>query len=229
MLEAAGTPAIVMPALGFAAPDQAFEPGPEWRRAARRLAVFTSPRAVCYALAALPQTFFADTGIAAIGPATAAALHEAGWPTLQPPAGGFTSEAFLQMPELQAAPGRALVFAAPGGREALLDGLLERGWQAEMAIVYQRETLAPGPAALARLQGAERVVSIWTSGTAMQSLLAALPEEIRGKLLQGVFVVVSARLAETARRLGAQAVQVAAGPDNAALLECALAACETGV
>lgn len=228
MLEAAGVAAIEMPALGFAAPAQAFKPGPAWQHATRRLAVFTSPRAVSYALAGLPASSFADTLIAAIGPATAAALQDAGLQALQAPGGGFTSEDLLRLPELQGEPGQALVFAAPGGREALLSGLRERGWQAEFALVYRRVLLAPEPAALAALQAAGRVVSIWTSGAALQSLLAALPGQLRDRLLQGVLVVVSGRLAETARASGARSVQVAAGPDNTALLECALAACESG-
>jgi uroporphyrinogen-III synthase len=75
-----------------------------------------------------------------------------------------------------------------------------------------------------RLGEARRVISIWTSGAAMQQLLETLPGDAWTKILAGVFIVISRRLARLARDLGASDVRLAEGPDNDSLARCALAA-----
>jgi uroporphyrinogen-III synthase len=218
MIRAEGLAAVEMPALGFDPPETPFVPGPAWLSAGRRLAVFTSPRAVEFALQAMPPASFDGVVLAAIGPATAAALDQHGLSALRAPDGGYVSESLLQAPQLKVTGGEALIFAAPGGREALLEGLRALGWQVSMAEVYRRVPLPPGQPAIDALRGAGQLVSTWTSSAAMDTVLEGLPGDVRERLLAGPWVVISARLAATAGERGASDVHLAAAPDNQALL-----------
>lgn len=228
LLEARRVSAIEMPALGFAAAAQPFAPGPRWLEARQRLAVFTSPRAVEYGLAVLPPELLRNTLIAAIGPATAGALAQHGLSALQAPDGGYVSENLLQAPQLRHQPGAALILAAPGGRDALLEGLQALGWLVQVAEVYQRVPLPPEKSAIEALRASPLVVSTWTSSTAMSTVLGGLPEDVTARLLTGPWVVISERLAAGARDHGATDVQLADGPDNQALLRAALKAVQGG-
>lgn len=229
-LEASGVGALCVPAFRFEArsPDPATVEA--WRRAPRRLAVFTSPRAVAFGLQAVPPADLAAAAIAAVGPATARSLGRRGLRVLQPDQGGYTSEALLEHPDLQhpglrrqdpAGDAAALIFAAPGGRRLLLERLAARGWRTALAEVYQRVALPPDAGVGARIEKAGLVISLWTSAIAMDELLPALAGPVRQKVLDGVFVVISPRLEEYARRHGAATVRQATGPDNEALARCA--------
>lgn len=227
LLEARRVSAIEMPAMGFAAAAQPFEPGARWLEARHRLAVFTSPRAVEYGLAVLPPALLAKVTVAAIGPATAEALAQRGLSAMQAPDGGYVSESLLQAPQLQLAPGQALILAAPGGRDALMEGLTALGWQVQVGEVYRRVPLPPQAPAIEALRTAPLVVSTWTSSAAMSTVLGGLPKDVTTRLLAGPWVVISERLAAGARGHGATDVQLADGPDNQALLRAALKAVQS--
>ena len=219
MLRECGVTPIVAPAFTFEGTGRRFRPDPAWRAAPERLAVFTSPRAVAFGLAEGVADSLRDARVAAIGPATAKALGERGLAALEP-ADGYTSEALLAHPELSRRPGRAIVFAAPGGRQALKRGLEALGWAVRVLEVYRRVPLAPGPEVARRVLDAARLASVWTSGNAFDGLLGALGGPARDRVLGGLVVVVSERLGAIARDRGAGRVAVAAGPDNASLLAC---------
>ena len=142
MLAPLGLQAIVQPAFEYRALDvRASDPAGYARLEAARpgdLVVFTSPRAVEHGLAQIPRALLRRLRVAAIGPASGAALAAAGIPVVISAGEGYTSEALLAALNTTRAlepPGQAFVVAAPGGREALLDGLLGLGWQAVMLMV----------------------------------------------------------------------------------------------
>jgi uroporphyrinogen-III synthase len=194
-----------------------------------RLAVFTSPRSVRYALDWLQggvqagsqhdRQPFNGVTLAAIGPATARALTTAGLATDIVPDAGFSSEALLEHPSLNTMAGDAVIFAAPGGRQALQTGLAERGWSVRMLEVYRRVMLHPAPQAVADIEAAPEPVSIWTSATALESLSALFSEPVWDSLRHQPMLLISERLAGIARSMGAEQPIVLPGPSNEAILE----------
>jgi uroporphyrinogen-III synthase len=189
-----------------------------WSQAGRRLAVFTSTRAVEFGLRQLPAGFLDQAEIAAIGPATAAALERAGLRVSLVPEGEFTSEGLLAHPELARTPGQALIFTAPGGRQLLRQRLGELGWQVEMVHVYRRKPVQPEAGQAAALQQAAGVLSVWTSENAMRALADTLPESAWRAVCRGTAVVTSQRLREALEGFGVREVHVSSGPDNDSIL-----------
>ena len=53
------------------------------------------------------------------------------------------------MPALAAGPGTAVIFCAPGGRDALASGLRGKGWEVLEAMVYERVPLPADPGQVA--------------------------------------------------------------------------------
>ena len=150
-VEEAGGAAWLLPALEIAPLA-----GPEAGGEAPDLAVFVSPNAVrCGA------RFLSLTGCryAAIGPATAEALSQAGRPPDLTPAGGYDSESLLAADELADMSGRrVLIVRGRGGRELLADTLRERGAAVDYAEVYERRLPRPEAGEI------EAVIAAWREG-----------------------------------------------------------------
>ncbi len=182
------------------------------------LLVFTSTRAVQFALPQLPLPLLQNCRIAAIGPATAAALQDAGLKKVLLPETGYRSEDLLQTLDAHGVPTRhAWIVAAAGGRQALLEGLRQRGVDARMLLVYRRQP-APVPEENQRvLQNSRKVLSVWTSADAMQQLSRGLSPAAWRQVCAGEWLVVSQRLARSAESHGATVVRQAAGPGNTEL------------
>lgn len=211
---------MVVPAYAFGplCPEAPLtQPWPDTRR---RLAVFTSTRAVDFGLRQLPAHFLDDVQIAAIGPSTAAALERADLRVSLVPEGRFTSESLLAIPGLGRDPGRALIFTAPGGRKYLQQGLAGMGWDVSVVYVYQRENLKPGDKEIEALLQAGGIISVWTSENAMRVLAEALPPAVWSRVVRGTGVATSPRLQRGLEKLGFQRVVVARGPDNASIGDC---------
>ena len=185
----------------------------------RRLAIFTSTRAVQFGLRQLPAGFLNDVEIAAVGPATAGALEQHGYHASLVPAEIFSSEGLLDMTEIKASPGHALVFTAPGGRTVLQDSLKALGWVVEVLHVYERKASEFPPEALAQLEGQASIASVWTSEHALRNVFTGLSGPICEALRQGPAVVTSGRLENIASQLGIRGVTVAEGPGNDAILD----------
>lgn len=221
MLAPLGLHTIVQPAFEYAALDaRANDPAGYARLEAAAtgdLVVFTSPRAVAHGLAQIPRALLLRLRVAAIGPASGAALAAAGIPVAVPAGAGYTSEALLATLAAET-PGRAFVVAAPGGREALVDGLSAAGWQVGVLMVYRAVPAPLDRAALAGLEAASCVLSIWTSGNALHDLSRRLPPAAWLKLCQGEWLVISERLRRLARAWGPGRIHLAEGPGNNALL-----------
>jgi uroporphyrinogen-III synthase len=139
--------------------------------------IFTSANAVRFGASLLDQQ--RELTLAAIGPATARALNQAGYrvavqPT--PSRGAFDSESLLQHPRLEHPAGRRiLIIKGSGGRPFLVDELVRRGAHVTAAEVYQRVPTTPNPAALAALLAS-------FSADAVQ-VITATSLEIAGNLL----------------------------------------------
>jgi len=150
-IEAAGGTAWLLPAL-----DIAPLPAAEAPAEAPDLAVFVSPNAVRHGERFLA---LAGTHYAAIGPATAEAMRQAGRPPDLVPAGGYDSESLLGADELADMEGRrVLIVRGRGGRELLADTLRERGAAVDYAEVYERRL--PEPAA----GEVDAVITAWREG-----------------------------------------------------------------
>ena len=220
LLEKAHLRAVRMPAFRFEARERRIVPDEAWRRESSRLLLFTSPRAVEFGLPALPESMLGESRVAAIGPATARVLAEAGLDAVQAPGPDFDSEALLETLGEQFEPGAAVILAAPGGREALQQGLEAGGWSVRLVPVYARVLIDPEPEAIETLEAAERVLSFWTSGVALAHILGKLSERALKRVRAGTAIVISERLAGLARDQGIAEVRVAAGPANADLMRC---------
>lgn len=218
-----GLSSIIMPLYTFSKlPPSAQAVAALSRRIQPRLAVFTSPRAVRFGLSHVPADHVSETRFAAIGEATRAALVKHGIEVHLVPASGFTSEDLLQLPELAAEPGLAIIFCAPGGRKVLANGLAALGWDVVEAMVYERVALEPAPAHADAIAGAKELISIWTSVAALELAREQLPGPAWDALLHSTMLVISGRIQHRLEELGARCVKRAEGPGNADLLRSVL-------
>lgn len=229
-LERKGLLPIVMPLYGFSKRDPLLNMNSDWsapnnlertrhKPTKRKLAVFTSPRAVQYGLAYIPHDQLQSLVFAAIGSATRAELEACGHPVHLQADTGYTSEDLLQVPELAVDPGDAFVFCAPGGRETLAEGLDDLGWRVVKAMVYERVPLQPGPETIDALLCAEYLISVWTSISALKLARESLPAAAWKKILMTPALVISARIQHHLQELGAISVELADGPGNPELLQ----------
>jgi uroporphyrinogen-III synthase len=218
-LAAEGLSSIVMPLYGFIARQPGAEFETMWKAPGiRQLAVFTSPRAVQFGLPHIPDEQLKDLEIVAIGPATRARLEGGGHRVHLQASAGFTSEDLLKMPELSSNPGRAVIFCAPGGREALEKGLTTLGWDVTMAMVYERIPLRPSNQQVETLADSGDLLSVWTSVSSLELAEKFLPGAVWDKILKAPVLVISARIQHYLQHKGAVDVELADGPGNPDLL-----------
>lgn len=178
------------------------------------LAIFISPNAVRYGIAAiraagvLPHTL----KIATVGQGSARALRETGISNIIVPAERFDSEGLLALPELNKVSGwRVMIFRGDGGRELLGATLRERGATVEYASCYRRTKsqqdkrplLAAGPDAI-----------IVTSSEALDHLSQMLNASDRQVLSSMALFVPHERIAVRARDLGWPRVHVTSSGDD---------------
>jgi uroporphyrinogen-III synthase len=229
-LGATGRTAIVMPLYTFSAREPSDEFISVWSGVKqRRLAVFTSPRAVRFGLPHIPCDGLENLEFAAIGSATRVSLENAGHQVhLQSPT-GYTSEDLLQLGELTIEAGEAIIFCAPGGREAMAQGLSELGWKVVTAMVYERVPLRPGPDQVDALLECEDLLSVWTSVSALDLACEQLPATAWEKILHAPALVISDRIQHHLQQLGATRIELADGPGNAELLQSVLRLTRTGI
>ena len=157
----------------------------------------------------------------AIGRTTALALHKVSNHDIRYPLDREISEVLLQLPELQNIAGKkALILRGNGGRELLGETLRERGADVTFCECYQRSARHyDGAEEAMRWQNRGVSTLVVTSGEMLQQLWTLIPQWYREHwLLSCRILVVSERLAEQARELGWQDIQVADSADNDALL-----------
>jgi uroporphyrinogen-III synthase len=219
-LGALGMSPVVMPFYTFAAREPDMNFSVVWSaEKMRKLAVFTSPRAVQFGLPFMPgQDELDDLEIAVVGSATRASLEASGYPVHVQSRSGFTSEDLLQVPGLAANPGVAVIFCAPEGRETIAQGLERLGWKTTKAMVYERVPLQPESGQVALLRDCGDLISVWTSISALKIAEQYLPRDVWGKILVSPALVISSRIQHHLKQLGASNVELADGPGNPELL-----------
>lgn len=169
------------------------------------LAIFISPNAVHYGLAAINRRGHLPSGIklATVGKGSAIALEQAlGRGPDIVPTESYDSEALLALPELRRVSGqRILILRGEGGRELLAETLRQRGAMVDYLEVYRRECPIPGDADPMEWLEKTDIITI-TSSEALQNLINLTAAAQRSQLLTRPLVVVSARTAALAKQLG---------------------------
>lgn len=200
MIEARGGKTVRLPLLSIVPVPQA--------NAARRMLesardwdwwIFTSVNAVQHARQLGVENWPAN--LAAVGPATAAALESSGL-AVATPLGAYSSEGLLELPQFSEVSGRRiLIVTGEDGLAVLAPALRERGAKVEMAEVYRRVAL---PYDGERIGETLRVIDVIviTSGQALDHLIKLTPASMQKVLLQKQLVVPGARMVEKASERG---------------------------
>jgi len=187
-----------------------------------RFIVFMSANAVRHGAMLLEG--LAGLPLAAVGPATAAALAAAGHAVTLMPERGFTSEHLLECAPMQAIAGaRILIVRGAGGRDVLGDTLVARGAQVTYADVYERACAVPLPGAIDAVERAWKSGHIHivtaTSGEVLRCLIELLTAEGRSLAHRARLLVGGQRIAGEARRMGFEGELILAdSPDSPALV-----------
>ena len=180
------------------------------------LAVFVSPTAVREALKHVKSW---PTGLraAAVGPGTKAELERHGVSSVVAPAEGADSEALLADSRFAALEARRiLIFRGDGGREKLHDALVRRGAEVVYAECYRRMKPRDLSALSQEWKQAPADALTVFSAAALRNLLDLLPA-LQGALLSTPIFASHARIADEARRLGADRVTIS-GPTEGDML-----------
>lgn len=178
------------------------------------LAIFISPNAVRYGLAAIAAARATlPKQVATIGTGSARALREVGIASVIAPTERSDSEGLLALPELADMRGKhVIILRGDGGRELLADTLKARGAKVAYATCYQRSKTSKNMDELLRLQ--PEVLTV-TSSEALAHLREMMGED--AALLALPLFVPHARIAESARRLGWREVILTASGDDGLL------------
>lgn len=181
--------------------------------------IFTSTNAVRFGAPLLDSR--RDLTLAAMGPATARALNQAGYRVAAQPNATFDSESLLRHPRLEHPAGRRiLIIKGSGGRPFLQQELTARGAAVVAADVYQRAPATPSRAVLEALQdsfsaGAVQVITA-TSLEIAGNLLAIATPALRGEFERVHWLVPGERVAAGVRERGLSAplLQAASAEDQ---------------
>ncbi len=219
-LDAKGLCPVVLPLYTFSACQPTLDMNTAWSATtARKLAVFTSPRAVHFGLSHIPADQLSDLEFAVVGSATRKKLETSGLQVHLQAGSGYTSEDLLRLPALAVDPGEAVLFCAPGGRQTLAKGLADMGWVVAKAMVYKRVPLLPAVEKTEILRNAADLLSVWTSISALELARVQLPGVVWRKILNAPALVISVRIQHHLQQLGAKDVELADGPGNPELLQ----------
>ena len=215
-IERSGGRALLFPLLDIApAADQPALREQISRIAQFDLAIFISPNAVQYGMAAIRAAGDLPPAlkIAAVGQGSAKALRELGIADIIAPTENFDSEGLLALPELQNIAGwRVLIFRGDGGRELLGNTLKAREAMVEYVTCYQRSKPQLDVAAL--LDDAPDAITV-TSSEALDHLGLMLDDKARAALRDRPLFVPHRRIAELAHLQGwRQVLLTGAGDDG---------------
>jgi uroporphyrinogen-III synthase len=170
--------------------------------------IFASANAVRFGASLLDQQ--RDLCLAAVGPATARALNQAGYRVVVQPLESVDSEGLLRHPRLEHPVGRRiLLIKGSNGRPFLAQELARRGALVTAADVYRRVPAVPSPAALAALlenfsAGALQVITA-TSVEIAANLLQVAPPALCSEFERVHWLVPGGRVASAVRDLGVAA------------------------
>lgn len=212
-IEQAGGVAVLFPLLDITpVADAQILRGQIARLPSFDLAIFISPNAVRYGMAAIAAAQgVLPRQVATIGQSSAQALRNAGIATVLVPTERYDSEGLLALTELAHMESRrVIIFRGDGGRELLGDTLKARGATVEYATCYQRNKTGQDAGVLLR----ERpdIITV-TSSEALVHLRELLDDPT--SLLNTPLFVPHSRIAELAARQGwADVVLTAAGDEG---------------
>jgi uroporphyrinogen-III synthase len=181
------------------------------------LAIFISPNAVRYGMAAIRAAGDVPLGlsIAAVGQGSAKALHELGVVDVVVPSERFDSESLLALPQLQNISGRhVMIFRGDGGRELLGDTLKARGANVEYVTCYLRRKPELDIGML--VAAAPDAITV-TSSEALAFLWQMLEEAGCTRLAAVPIFLIHERIAALARQQGWQQVFVTESGDDGLL------------
>jgi uroporphyrinogen-III synthase len=181
------------------------------------LAIFISPNAVNYAMAAIRAagSLPASLQIAAVGQGSANALREQGFSDVIAPTERFDSEGLLALQELHNVAGKqVMILRGDGGRETLGDTLKARGAQVEYVTCYLRGK--PGFDAAALQAAAPDAITV-TSSEALGYLWEMLGAAGSAGLASLPLLVPHERIAAAARQQGWQQIIVTDSGDDGLL------------
>ena len=168
-------------------------------------AVFVSPTAVQFGLAALRQiapASIAKINAAAVGAGTEGALRRAGCNNVIVSEPGADSEDLLALPEFIDLTGRrVLILRGEGGRELIADTLRARGAQVEYAECYRRVCPATDPAPLVAALAAHRIQAVTAFSSETLDNLLQLCDSAATALRALPLFVPHRRIAEHAKAL----------------------------
>lgn len=182
-----------------------------------QLAIFISPNAVQYGMAAIQSAggLPPDLRIATVGQGSAQSLRALGVGSIIVPQERYDSESLLALPELQAVAGkRVLILRGDGGRELLGDTLKQRGATVEYAACYRRAKPTFDVAAL--LATAPDAITV-TSSEALVHLHELLVASGKPRALAIPVFALHPRIAEKAQQLGLNEVHTTATGDDGLL------------
>jgi uroporphyrinogen-III synthase len=214
LFEASGAAAVFFPAIDIRPLTDARTSAARVKSAEHfELIIFSSANAVRFGAALLDQR--RDLPLAAIGPATARALNQAGYRVCVQPPEGFDSESLLRHPRLLAVAGqRILIVKGEGGRNLLERELERRGAALTIAEVYRRECPVPSAEELedleSRFERREIRLITATSAEIGHNLLALATPALRRHFDAAGWLVPSARVAGLLRETGLKATLVTA-------------------
>lgn len=182
------------------------------------LAVFISANAVNRGLALVQarRNWPAGLGVAAVGSASARALHRHGFDAVIVPKEGADSEALLDLPELKDVGGkRVVIFRGEGGRELLAETLAARGAAVEYAECYRRGRPEADAAPLLELWERHQLDAFTvTSSEALANLAEMLGKAGAQCLKTTPLFVPHQRIAAAARTLGVESVVLTSPGDQ---------------
>jgi uroporphyrinogen III methyltransferase/synthase len=210
-LRGAGARVVALPVIEIKAPEDG---GAALARAVCALeryqwVAFTSANAVRRLLGLMPDVAsLGDARLAAVGPATAAALRERGLvPDLvaeRTSAEGL-ADAFPAAP----APGAAVLFpAAAGARRTLPDALRAKGWTVDEVVAYRTVRAPPPPGALAE-QLASATAVIFASPSAVEAYVELRMPDGRALIVPPIVACIGPLTATAARAKGLEVSVVA--------------------
>ena len=219
-IESAGGSAFCFPVMEIAALDENVVSARAAELARPDIVIFVSRNAVEYGVR------YTNGGrIAAIGPATAAALKSAGRVVDIQPATGFDSEHLLAEPAMQEVEGKQVrIIRGNKGRELLAEELKARGAIVEYLSVYERRLPDVSAQMLADIesrwrQGDIAVITVM-SVQSLQNLVELLPAWCKSQLETTPLVTPAGRVLKDALdRYPASRPILASGPGASEMVE----------
>ena len=178
---------------------------------------------------------FAAGKVAAVGPATAAALGSRGCDVDIVPAGGFDSEHLLEEPDLKDASGKAVrIVRGNAGRELLADELSRRGARVDYLSVYARDCPSYSDDELAEIAarindgGIDAIVVM--SVQSLANLETLIPANCADAFHRTPLVTPAARVIKELQKRGPERrAALAASPQPADILDAIVTATRAGL